>query len=118
MVEEFARFIMNDYALTSKIKNIRHGLQKIIDCLPIEKRKLLKKRDSCSDVGRNIVGLETQRDCPADILFANLNRIKESVRVLEEFSKLINKKAALSFKKIRYCVYEAEKTIATRVKYK
>jgi hypothetical protein len=38
--------------------------------------------------------------------------VKESVRVLEEFTKLINKGLAVRFKELRYDIYELEKKAA------
>ncbi|MDO8488907.1 MAG: hypothetical protein Q7S42_02190, partial [Candidatus Omnitrophota bacterium] len=70
---------------------------------------LLAQRNSKSDVGRfNSCGELARTNCK-DIFWANIQRIKESLRVLEEFSKLVDRKAALGFKQLRYKVYEIEK---------
>lgn len=114
--EEFTRFILNDYLLTSKLKKVRHGLQEIINQLPIKKYKLIEARDSDKDVGKNILANEIRRDNYLDIVFANIGRAKESARVLEEFSKLVNKNAALNLKKIRYLIYDIEKRIIKKLK--
>ena len=44
-----------------------------------------------------------------DIFGANIERVKESLRVLEEFFKLIDKKDSAKFTKLRFKVYEIEK---------
>ncbi|MBU1727123.1 MAG: thiamine-phosphate pyrophosphorylase [Candidatus Omnitrophica bacterium] len=106
--EEIARFILNERSLTANLKNLRHKLDSARKNLPGQKA-LLKERQSATDVGRLIYVNELKRNGVSDIFFANIQRVKESVRVLEEFSKLINKKAAIDFKNIRYRVYEAEK---------
>ena len=72
-------------------------------------------RNSKTDVGKNIYINELKRTGYQDIFFANIQRVKESIRVLEEFSKLINKNIALEFKKIRYSMYEIEKKAAKKI---
>ena len=62
-------------------------------------------------MGRLLSGREMQRSDLNDIFFANIQRVKESIRVLEEFSKLLDKKSALAFKRLRYQIYEVEKKI-------
>jgi len=44
-----------------------------------------------------------------------MQRVKESARVLEEFSKLIDRKVSVGFKNIRYGIYEIEKKIAGKI---
>jgi thiamine-phosphate pyrophosphorylase len=66
-------------------------------------------RGSDRDVGKEIYGRELKRKNIRDIFFANMQRIKESVRVLEEFTKLIDTASAIKFKRIRYEVYGIEK---------
>jgi len=111
--EEICRFILDSPKLTGDFKKLRHDVENAIKHLP-DKLALVNERCSCKDVGKNIYVNELKRDCYKDIFFANIQRSKESVRVLEEFSKLINKKAAIEFKEIRYLLYEAEKK-ATKI---
>jgi len=109
--EEITRFILNNRALTARLKSIRHSIDALVLRLP-ESRELLKTRASSLDVGRKIYTNELQRRDMADIFFANIQRVKESIRVLEEFSKLSQKRLAVSFKELRYEVYEVEKRAA------
>lgn len=112
--EEVARFILDNRHLTAEFKKIRHKIDALIKRLP-ELTRLLKERRSSSDVGRNIYINELKRSDFQDIFFANIQRVKESLRVLEEFSKLKNINTAIQFKKIRYNVYEIEKKAAKRI---
>lgn len=114
--EEITRFIIASPALTSNFKKIRHRINSITKCLPAN-IILLKERNSLKDVGRNIYINELKRKDFQDIFFANIQRVKESIRVLEEFSKLINKNIALKFKKTRYSIYEIEKKVAKRISF-
>ena len=70
---------------------------------------LLRERKSNADVGRFNSSGELKRGNCKDIFWANMQRVKESLRVLEEFSKLVDIRAALGFKQLRYKVYEIEK---------
>jgi len=113
--EEVARFCLNSPQLTRQLKSIRHSLDDSIDKLLGSKIKLLFARASEKDVGRKISKFEFKRKDLKDIFLANIQRIKESIRVLEEFSKLKNKKIALDFKGARYAIYELEKKIIQRI---
>ena len=106
--EEITRFILNNRRLTSGLKSARHNLTFLSSSLA-SRANLHKERSSLRDVGRFIKANELQRGGLSDIFFANMQRAKESIRVLEEFSKLINVKAAFGFKDIRYKIYEIEK---------
>lgn len=77
--------------------------------------ELLSERESLGDVGRNIHTNELKRRGYQDIFFANIQRVKESIRVLEEFSKVKNIDIAIKFKKIRYSLYELEKKVTKRI---
>ncbi len=106
--EEITRFILDNYNLTSEFKKIRHKAEVILKYLP-RNTELFKERESLGDVGRKIYINELKRRNYQDIFFANMQRAKESIRVLEEFSKLINKDIAVKFKRLRYNIYELEK---------
>jgi thiamine-phosphate pyrophosphorylase len=106
--EEITRFIIENPRLTSEIKTIRHSLKQASQrLLPLG--RLLDGRDARGDIGKCIYGNELKREGCRDIFLANIQRVKESVRVLEEFSKLKNEKTPLIFKDMRYRLYEIEK---------
>ena len=106
--EEITRFILNDQKFTALFKTYRHQIDNIVkDFFPAQ--ILLKERNSSGDVGRGNFRLELGRSGLKDIFWANIQRAKESLRVLEEFGKLGDTKAALRFKQLRYKVYEIEK---------
>jgi thiamine-phosphate pyrophosphorylase len=97
--EEICRFIAGERSLTAE-------LTYKLAPLPA----LLKGRDSVGDVGRKLHHKkELQRRDFWDIYLANMQRLKESLRVLEEFSKLQSAPLAIGFKKVRYDVYALEK---------
>lgn len=112
--EEITRFLLEDSKLTGELKNARHAIDPLVRSL-VNKKYLLECRYSLKDVGFSILGKELRRGNVQDIFLANIQRAKESVRVLEEFSKLINKHSALGFKKLRYRIYEIEKKAVKEV---
>ena len=112
--EEVTRFILDDRRLTSEFKKIRHKTDSILKYLP-KSEEMFEERQSSRDVGRRLYVNELKRKGCRDIFFANIQRVKESIRVLEEFTKLINKNAAVRFKELRYAVYGLEKRSAGKI---
>ncbi len=108
--EEVARFILNDRSLTRALKNARHKLDSI-SCGLADRTCMLRARAARADVGRTLNAREFSRKDLRDIFTANMQRAKESVRVLEEFAKLGGARKALACKALRYELYEIEKAI-------
>lgn len=105
--EEVTRFILDEYRLTARFKQIRHKIDSLSSKV-YSPAKLLSQRKAQADVGRFNSHGELKRDNCKDIFWANLQRTKESLRVLEEFSKLVDNAVALGFKQLRYKIYEIE----------
>jgi hypothetical protein len=108
--EEVTRFIWNSAALTKEMKSVRHSVTDILKKGSAASRILFATRDAGSDVGRlQRQRSEMRRLDYSDIFSANIERAKESLRVLEEFFKLIDKNDSEKFTKLRFKVYEIEK---------
>lgn len=108
--EDVARFIWNSPELTSELKSVRHKISAIIKSAPGSSRILCTARDSGIDVGRRTrTKSEMKRLDYPDIFRANIQRVKESLRVLEEFYKLIDKKMSAKFTALRFRIYDIEK---------
>ena len=84
LLEDIARFLLNDAALTQQLKAMRHSLVKSLSKLNVA---LLSERDSQADVGIDIESLSQQQDLPA-LITANAKRAEEALRVIEEMAKL------------------------------
>jgi thiamine-phosphate pyrophosphorylase len=111
--EDVTRFVLNSDALSRKIKSLRHGIASAMKGLPAKPARLLGSRDPRGDVGRSSrLGTEMRRSGPLDIFMANMQRAKESLRVLEEFSKLVDRASAVKFQRLRFRAYEIEKKAA------
>ena len=110
--EEVARFVLEDTRLTAEFRRLRQSISRLIKKFPGASVTLLECRDSHADVGRYILN-KTLRKNYKDVFLANIQRVKESLRVLEEFSKIFNQSLSNSFARLRFRVYELEKkTIA------
>lgn len=114
--EEITRFVVLDKNLTSRFKNLRHNVAGLSGKWKIKDVRLLDSRDSLKDVGKPSIKEELKRRNFQDIFFANIQRAKESARVLEEFSKIGNKKISAGFKDIRYRLYQIEKDSDSRIR--
>ncbi|MBN1405456.1 MAG: thiamine-phosphate pyrophosphorylase [Candidatus Omnitrophica bacterium] len=112
--EDITRFLLNDAKYSRRLKLIRQMIFSGIKNSNLDYAEALKYRDSRGDVGKPTTTAESKRTGWQGVFLANIERAKESTRVLEEASKLIDKKLAQRFKKIRYQIYGIEKAIITK----
>ncbi|MFA7074010.1 MAG: hypothetical protein WC234_02340 [Endomicrobiaceae bacterium] len=104
VVEDSMRFVFCDKDLYKEIRNIRHSASSYLaDCY----EQMLSARDSVTDSGKTAP--EASRTDLKNIIIANFKRAEESLRVLEEYSKIIDFETALKYKALRYEVYDIEK---------
>lgn len=115
ILEDICRFVINEKNLTQKIKSLKHNLQSISKNSFVT-AELINCRNIIEDIGKASNISELKRKNIKDIFFANIQRLKESTRVLEEFLKLSNKNKALKFKQIRYKIYQIEKELFNKIK--
>ncbi|MBN1383655.1 MAG: thiamine-phosphate pyrophosphorylase [Elusimicrobia bacterium] len=106
VVEDFVRFALDNKKLASCIKRIRHQIDKIARGIY---PKIVFSRNSKKDVFRTVK--ESRKKTGRSIVISNIKRVEESLRVLEEFSKMISATAGLKIKKVRFSVYDIEKKV-------
>lgn len=111
--EDICRFIIDNKSLTGNFKSVRHKLTEIISSLKI--KTVIVARNIEGDIGKGSTVSEFKREKIFDVFLANSQRVKESVRVLEEFSKLLNKKLAQDLKSLRYKIYAYEKKVIEKL---
>ncbi len=111
--EDVTRFIFDRKKETLAYKNIRHQLTELLSEMKSAKKNIICTRNIIKDVGKKTVLTEFKRKNIEDIFYANSQRSKESIRVLEEFTKLFDFKKAEAFKKMRYRIYELERRIVS-----
>ena len=116
VLEDVARFLLNDAALCRRLRNLRHKLVK--DIVPLE-QGLLAARRVVEDVGapRRSPVVSDHEDLLA-LVAANARRVQESLRVLEEFARISNIPVPVKSAKLqqfRFEVYELEQELVSRL---
>ncbi len=110
VVEDFARFVLDDVHLTRRIKNLRHDLATACSALPLLDRHAA--RETQGDVGTSITTeTEAQRNNTWDVCTASLERTKQSLRSLEEYSKVTSPEISSRFESLRYQLYTLERCL-------
>ncbi|MBN1823086.1 MAG: hypothetical protein JW803_02070 [Endomicrobiales bacterium] len=107
VVEDTLRFVLEKKALYKKVRSLRHELDAVTRAIY---PKLLSARDSRGDSGR-LIKEAAARGNSRGVLAANFRRIEESLRVLEEYSRLAGPDAGKKFKSIRFKTYTLEKNL-------
>lgn len=110
VLEDAVRFLADDAQATESLKTFRHDFAALTDRLPPFER--LAARSTDSDVGTRIAASdEYERASLEKILTANFCRLQESLRSLEEFSKLAFPALAPQFERLRYRSYTLQKEV-------
>jgi len=110
VMEDYARFALDDSHLTRRLKECRHQLREALSALPAD--GLLRSRETEADVGTTIsTQSEAVRKCPLDVAQAACKRVQEAARSLEEFGKLWSTAAAAQMERLRYTIYTLEKAL-------
>ena len=116
VLEDVARFLLNDAALCRRLKTLRHKL--VRDVQPLE-QELLSARRVAEDVGAPAkLPAGTEHQDLVALVTANSRRVQESIRVLEEFARLssapIGAKPA-KLQRFRFEVYELEQELVSKL---
>jgi len=110
VAEDYTRFVMNDRNLSERLKQARHHLQEAAAFLPDSWR--IAARDTPNDVGTELsTEREGRRETMLDVAVANIKRVQEALRSLEEAAKIDNSLAARQFGTLRYEAYHLEKLL-------
>ena len=110
--EDLCRYIWDQRTLTRAFKDLRHELTGIMAGLDIQ--KALEARHIQGDVGRATIIAESKRVDLNAVFLANSQRVKESLRVLEEVTKLIDFRISSKLKILRYKAYALEQKVVGR----
>ena len=117
VLEDVARFLLDDADLTQQLKNLRHKL--VRDMQPLE-QQLVAARKAEEDVGASLRppgGAARHKDLPA-LVKANARRVQESLRVLEEFARLSTTSLVVKPEELehfRFEVYELEHRLVSKL---
>ena len=114
VVEDYVRFALDDGHLTEQFKRLRHDLAAVGAVLPLEERHAA--RDTRHDVGTGVTTpSEGRREDAWGVCVASLERVKQSLRSLEEFAKVASPRAAGAFEALRYRLYTLEAAVGRTV---
>ena len=106
IIEEWCRFALNNSALASECKQMRQELGMW------HTPEIRSARDTSGDVGTALSHpREEQRTGIEQLLQANLCRVQEALRVLEEYGKLYSLNLSSGCKQMRYRVYTLESNL-------
>ena len=111
VVEDYARMILNDAHLSRQIKETRHALVPLLSRLHLD--DAVRARDTEHDVGTSIqTAFEMARPSVWSVVLANMKRVQEALRTLEEYGKTIEITAAAGIGALRYRFYTIEKGLS------
>lgn len=131
VLEDIARFALDDAKLSAELKSLRHDLRAALDSLPIDKAALLSSRDTEGDVGTAIsTPAEYARTGLRDVALAAASRLTEALRSIEEAAKvfappskrtssnpsMVPDRGAAKFESLRYRAYSVEKSLILRLR--
>ena len=113
--EDIARFSLENKSVTKSLKTIRHGATDLVlKSKKISFSNLLSERDTAKDKTKFIDFTPGRKIEIPDIFMSNIERVKESLRVLEECFKIIDEKISQGYRKLRFDAYDAEKRIVKK----
>jgi thiamine-phosphate pyrophosphorylase len=116
VLEDAARFVLDDESLAEKAKSLRHALHPFGESLM---NRLLTARDSQGDSTAHLnPETEMSREGLPALVTANAKRAQQALRSLEEFAKLpgvVTRQRAATFKRIRFELYHLEEELAAKV---
>ncbi|MCE9591685.1 MAG: thiamine phosphate synthase [Planctomycetes bacterium] len=111
VMEEAARFVLDDAELTEGIKRLRHDLAAAM--LMVEGME--ENRDTPGDVGTTVkTEREAKRESVAAVVVAAGKRLSEALRAIEEYGKTLGARVpgfARSIEALRYRGYDLEQKL-------
>jgi thiamine-phosphate pyrophosphorylase len=132
VLEDIARFALDDRELSGELKSMRHALRDAASMLGVDDLELIAARDAVHDVGKDIkTQAEGERETLRSVASAAGKRLTEALRSIEEIAKALPgairaparggmndgeprptldpaEPAWRSFERLRYRAYDAE----------
>lgn len=109
VLEDYARFVLDDAKLCGELKSIRHDLVGPLSGLLAD---AVLHRDTPGDVGTGIsTSSEAKREDLAHVVTAAGKRLGEALRTIEESLKLVAPACAPDVERLRYHFYRIEQDI-------
>jgi thiamine-phosphate pyrophosphorylase len=110
VIEDYARFVLDDPFLTQTTKTLRHDITAASTAITSADRRAA--RETQRDVGTQIsTAAESERLDAWEVCAASLKRAEQSLRSLEEYGKIVSPEFAGKCESLRYRLYTLEKTL-------
>ncbi len=110
VLEDYCRFVLDDAFLTRTLKETRHELASVLS--ELSPTLLLAARETQCDVGTEVsTPSEQRRDSPREVVQANVKRLQEALRGLEEYGKIHSPSLGQALERIRYRAYTLERAL-------
>ncbi|HZL36464.1 MAG TPA: thiamine phosphate synthase [Tepidisphaeraceae bacterium] len=110
VLEDYARFVLNDGQTSARLKALRHGLAEATGSYVPD---AILHRDTPGDVGTGIkADAELKRHDLAHVITAAGKRLGEALRSIEEFLKTQSPADAGRVEAMRYAFYDIEQQLA------
>ena len=114
VLEDAARFVLDDPLLTAEAKALRHEVTTLLAGLA--GREGFGARDVAGDVGTNDdLASEVERPSLGAVIAAAAHRTTEALRALEEYAKILDSTTGTSLEALRYRAYDLEGTLRERL---
>jgi thiamine-phosphate pyrophosphorylase len=110
VLEDYCRFSLDDAFLSRQLKELRHNLAETLN--EFRPTVLLSARDTLADVGTGIsTPSEQTRYSLRAVVEANVKRLQEALRSLEEYGKLYGSVVGQQLEGMRYRAYTLERAL-------
>lgn len=110
VVEDYARFALDDRHLMRLVKELRHDLTAALADVPTAAR--MAARETQADVGAEVhTAAEFARADLAAVAMASGERVAQSLRSLEEYAKLLGPVVAARLSALRYRHYTFQRAL-------
>ena len=110
VIEDYARFVLNDQATCGTLKQLRHELAEATAAIVAD---AVMHRDTPGDVGTSVkTDTERSREDVAHVVTAAGKRLGEALRTIEEYLKTTDPASASKVESVRYRFYDIEQKLA------
>jgi len=114
VVEDVVRFMLDDRALSSEAKQLRHDLAATLTAAG--RGRAVLARDVAGDVGADLAAERPlARRTASDLLAANAARGGQAIRSLAEIAAMVAPAQAAAFDPLRYRLYALERNAARAI---
>ena len=102
VIEDYARFVLEDAVLSAKARDIRHQLVTILKpCV----RQMLASRDIENDIGKET---PTSAKTTPEIVISNFSRLGEALRSIAEYLKAESPALVAKVERLRFEAYQLQ----------